>query len=81
MAPDPVGARHFAASPPRPADRAETDEAGKPLRLEALRQRYGLSFSPLREALMRLQSERLSGQLEAADMLAMEEGIINSIAR
>jgi DNA-binding GntR family transcriptional regulator len=36
-----------------------TLEAGKPLRLEALRQRYGLSFSPLREALMRLQSERL----------------------
>jgi GntR family transcriptional regulator, carbon starvation induced regulator len=34
-------------------------EAGKPLRLEALRQRYGLSFSPLREALKRLQSERL----------------------
>ena len=34
-------------------------EAGKPLRLEALRQRYGLSYSPLREALMRLQSERL----------------------
>lgn len=34
-------------------------EAGKPLRLEALRQRYGFSFSPLREALMRLQSERL----------------------
>jgi DNA-binding GntR family transcriptional regulator len=34
-------------------------DAGKPLRLEALRQRYGLSFSPLREALMRLQSERL----------------------
>jgi DNA-binding GntR family transcriptional regulator len=34
-------------------------EAGKPLRLEALRQRYGLSFLPLREALMRLQSERL----------------------
>ncbi|WP_249119079.1 MULTISPECIES: GntR family transcriptional regulator [unclassified Bradyrhizobium] len=33
--------------------------AGKPLRLEALKQRYGLSFSPLREALMRLQSERL----------------------
>ena len=29
------------------------------MRLEALRQRYGLSFSPLREALMRLQSERL----------------------
>lgn len=36
-----------------------TLKAGKPLRLEALRQRYGLSFSPLREALMRLQSERL----------------------
>ncbi|WJR78924.1 GntR family transcriptional regulator [Bradyrhizobium sp. NP1] len=34
-------------------------DAGKPLRLEALRQRYGFSFSPLREALMRLQSERL----------------------
>lgn len=34
-------------------------KAGTPLRLEALRQRYGLSFSPLREALMRLQSERL----------------------
>lgn len=34
-------------------------EAGKPLRLEALRQRYGFSFSPLREALTRLQSERL----------------------
>ncbi|MDP1585770.1 MAG: FCD domain-containing protein [Bradyrhizobium sp.] len=34
-------------------------EAGKPLRLEALRHRYGLSYSPLREALMRLQSERL----------------------
>ena len=34
-------------------------KAGEPLRLEALRQRYGLSFSPLREALMRLQSERL----------------------
>lgn len=33
--------------------------AGMPLRLEALRQRYGLSFSPLREALTRLQSERL----------------------
>ena len=38
---------------------AGTLDAGKPLRLEALRQRYGLSFSPLREALMRLQSERL----------------------
>jgi GntR family carbon starvation induced transcriptional regulator len=36
-----------------------TLKAGEPLRLEALRQRYGLSFSPLREALMRLQSERL----------------------
>src|SRR6201995_3678430 len=34
-------------------------KAGAPLRLEALRQRYGFSFSPLREALMRLQSERL----------------------
>lgn len=32
---------------------------GQPLRLEALRQRYGLSFSPLREALNRLQTERL----------------------
>jgi GntR family transcriptional regulator, carbon starvation induced regulator len=29
------------------------------LRLELLRQRYGLSFSPLREALNRLQTERL----------------------
>lgn len=36
-----------------------TFKAGEPLRLEALKQRYGLSFSPLREALMRLQSERL----------------------
>jgi GntR family carbon starvation induced transcriptional regulator len=36
-----------------------TFKAGEPLRLEALRQRYGLSFSPRREALMRLQSERL----------------------
>src|SRR6201992_149343 len=34
-------------------------KAGTPLRVEALRQRYGFSFSPLREALMRLQSERL----------------------
>ena len=32
---------------------------GQPLRLELLRQRYGLSFSPLREALNRLQMERL----------------------
>ncbi|MGV6876189.1 GntR family transcriptional regulator [Pseudochelatococcus sp. B33] len=32
---------------------------GQPLRLEQLRQRYGFSFSPLREALNRLQTERL----------------------
>lgn len=32
---------------------------GQPLRLELLKQRYGLSFSPLREALNRLQTERL----------------------
>lgn len=32
---------------------------GQPLRLDLLRQHYGLSFSPLREALNRLQSERL----------------------
>jgi GntR family transcriptional regulator, carbon starvation induced regulator len=32
---------------------------GQPLRLETLKQRYGLSFSPLREALNRLQTERL----------------------
>ncbi|WP_349644577.1 MULTISPECIES: FCD domain-containing protein [unclassified Bradyrhizobium] len=32
---------------------------GQPLRLELLKQRYGFSFSPLREALNRLQSERL----------------------
>jgi len=32
---------------------------GQPLRLELLKQRYGLSFSPLREALNRLQAERL----------------------
>lgn len=32
---------------------------GQPLRLEHLRARYGFSFSPLREALNRLQSERL----------------------
>ncbi len=30
-----------------------------PLRFEALKERYGLSFSPLREALARLQAERL----------------------
>lgn len=34
-------------------------EPRQPLRLEMLRARYGLSFSPLREALSRLQSERL----------------------
>ena len=34
-------------------------EPGRPLRLEVLRTRYGFSFSPLREALNRLQSERL----------------------
>lgn len=33
--------------------------AGEPLRLEALRSKYGYSFSPLREALNRLRSERL----------------------
>ena len=33
--------------------------AGQPLRLEWLKERYGLSFSPLREALNRLHSERL----------------------
>jgi DNA-binding GntR family transcriptional regulator len=33
--------------------------SGGPLRLEVLKDRYGLSFSPLREALNRLQSERL----------------------
>ena len=32
---------------------------GQPLRLEFLKSRYGLSFSPLREALNRLHSERL----------------------
>ena len=34
-------------------------EPGSPLRLEALKERYGLSFSPLREALNRLHAERL----------------------
>jgi GntR family carbon starvation induced transcriptional regulator len=34
-------------------------EAGSPLRLEGLKERYGLSFSPLREALNRLHAERL----------------------
>ncbi|TDE37946.1 GntR family transcriptional regulator [Antarcticimicrobium sediminis] len=32
---------------------------GSPLRLQALKDRYGFSFSPLREALNRLQSEQL----------------------
>ncbi|MBB6354689.1 GntR family transcriptional regulator [Aminobacter aganoensis] len=34
--------------------------AGEPLRLAVLRDRYGLSFSPLREALTRLSSDRLA---------------------
>ncbi|MGI3163521.1 GntR family transcriptional regulator [Pseudooceanicola sp. 200-1SW] len=34
-------------------------EPGSPLRLQALKDRYGFSFSPLREALNRLQSEQL----------------------
>ena len=34
-------------------------DADTPLRLEALKERYGLSFSPLREALNRLHAERL----------------------
>jgi GntR family carbon starvation induced transcriptional regulator len=34
-------------------------EPDQSLRLEFLKQRYGISFSPLREALNRLQSERL----------------------
>ncbi|WP_163273223.1 GntR family transcriptional regulator [Chelativorans alearense] len=34
-------------------------EAGSPLRLEDLKQRYGLGYSPLREALNRLHGERL----------------------
>lgn len=34
-------------------------DAGQPLRLEYLKERYGISFSPLREALNRLQTERL----------------------
>lgn len=33
--------------------------AGQPLRLEYLKQRYGISFSPIREALNRLHSERM----------------------
>lgn len=38
---------------------AGTLVSDQPLRLEALRDRYGLSFSPLREALNQLQAERL----------------------
>lgn len=38
---------------------SNTLEPDQPLRLEFLRERYGLSFSPLREALNRLQVERL----------------------
>jgi DNA-binding GntR family transcriptional regulator len=34
-------------------------EPGQALRLEALRERYGISFSPIREALTRLQAEKL----------------------
>lgn len=34
-------------------------KAGEPLRLQALRDRYGFSYSPLREALKRLEAERL----------------------
>lgn len=34
-------------------------KAGEPLRLQALRARYGFSYSPLREALKRLETERL----------------------
>ncbi|MFN3936055.1 MAG: GntR family transcriptional regulator [Gemmobacter sp.] len=34
-------------------------EPGRPLRLDALKARYGAGFSPLREALNRLQAERL----------------------
>jgi GntR family transcriptional regulator, carbon starvation induced regulator len=35
-------------------------EPGQPLRLEALKERYGLSFSPLREALTRLSADKLT---------------------
>lgn len=35
-------------------------QPGEPLRLAALKDRYGLSFSPLREALTRLAGERLT---------------------
>lgn len=34
-------------------------KGGEPLRLQALRERYGFSYSPLREALNRLETERL----------------------
>lgn len=34
-------------------------EPGQPLRLEALKERYGFSFSPLREALTRLSRDQL----------------------
>ncbi|MGX1098589.1 GntR family transcriptional regulator [Amorphus sp. MBR-141] len=34
----------------------------QPLRLEALKERYGYSFSPIREALTRLASDRLAAQ-------------------
>lgn len=34
-------------------------QASEPLRLDALRRRYGFSYTPLREALQRLQAERL----------------------
>lgn len=48
---------------------------GQPLRLELLKQRYGLSFSPLREALNRLQAERLvdSGRGFSVAPLSVEE--------
>ena len=34
-------------------------DPGQPLRLEALKERYGLSFSPIREALTRLSADHL----------------------
>jgi len=37
-------------------------EPGQPLRLEALKERYGYSFSPIREALTRLAADRLVAQ-------------------
>lgn len=39
--------------------------AGQALRLELLKDRYGASFSPIREALNRLQSERLVAPLSS----------------